>query len=455
MSDRAKKGIFISLLTIAHAVITFFTLKKLPMVLFYPFQYTDAISFMIWTVYISLLYVITVLYEKKEKLSFGHFIKAVLFGLALTLGKGILDTAIDIIGQTCRISLKALAVWGQVGVLIFGVFLFALLQFWAAKRKPEFGLKKIKLPAMMILAAIIIYAVLVYGIFRDCIAFAGEYTLTETELYNLDLYCGTKILTHNMWNYPILYMLILWCIQRLSGEERGNKKALQKEDYAVIILTVLHGLVVFLLFGEIPDVFFSIKELFIRWQGFLVWMLFGTGIYWIVQHMLLGKKVNGKILLQSLICGILTGLGKGILDTAVIHFVLLKFDMTLCTNAVFLEITTLLTGLSLFLVLFLKTTPISFSFSKETVKRPLFSLFLLMTAYGALCGRCVYLERNTPDNTLAFIARGYEVRGVQELELINHINILMYVSVFLLFWWLMRSMTIVNMKEKTEHCTEK
>ncbi len=443
MSDRAKKGIWISLLTIAHAVITFFSLKKLPMVLFYPFQYTDAISFVIWTVYISLLYVITLLYEKKEKLSFGHFIKAVFFGLALTLGKGILDTAVDIIGQTCGISLKALAVWGQVGVVVFGVFLFAILQFWAAKRKPEFSLKKTELPAMMILAAIVIYAVLVYGIFRDCVAFASEYTLTETELYNLDLYCGTKILTHNMWNYPILYMLILWCIQRLSGEEEcGNKKTLQKEDYAVIILTVLHGLVVFLLFGEIPDVFFSIKELFIRWQGFLAWMLYGVGIYWIVQHVLLGKKINGKILLQGLICGILTGLGKGILDTAVIRFVLLKFDLTLCANAVFLEITTLLTGLSLFVVLFLKTTPISFSFSIQSVKWPLLSLFLLITAYGALCGRCIYLEKHTPDDTLAFIARGHEVGGVQELDLINHLNILTYVLVFLLLWWLMKKMII-------------
>lgn len=441
MSDRAKKGIWISLLTIAHAVITFFLLKKLPMILFYPFQYTDAISFAIWLIYISLLYAVTLVYEKKEKLSFQHILKAVLFALVITTGKGIMDTAVDRIGQACQISLKALAVWGQVSVLVFGVILFAALQYWVADRKPEFGLKKIKFPIIIIFAVIVVYAVLVYGIFRDCAVFANEYTLMEAELYNLDLYCGVKILAHNMWTYPILYMLILWCMQRLSGEEKyGNKKALQKEDYAVIILTVLHGLVVFLLFGEVPDVFFSIRELFFRWQGFVVWMLYGAGIYWIVLGIHLEKKINGKILLQGMFCGILTGLVKGILDTAVINFVLLKLDITLCANAVFLEITTLLTGLSLFLVLFLKVTKTSFSI--KYVKWPLFFLLLLAVAYGALSGRCIYMEKNTSDDISAFIAGGYKVRGAQELEVINHINILTYVLMFLLLWWLMRCMII-------------
>lgn len=218
MSDRSKKEIWISLLTIAHAVLISFLLKKLSVILFYPFQYTDAISFVIWLIYIILLYVITVVYEKKEKLSFRYILKAVFFGLALTIGKGIMDTAIDRIGQVCGISLKALAVWVQVGTLVFGVILFAALQYWVADRKPEFGLKKIELPAIMILTVTVMYAVLVYIIFGNCAAFANEYTLTGAELYNLDLYCGAKILAHNMWTYPILYMLILWCMQRLSGE---------------------------------------------------------------------------------------------------------------------------------------------------------------------------------------------------------------------------------------------
>lgn len=136
---------------------------------------------------------------------------------------------------------------------------------------------------------------------------------------------------------------------------------------------------------------FSIEGLFFKWQGFVVWMLYGAGIYWIVLGMHLEKKINGKIFLQGMFCGILTGLVKGILDTAVINFVLLKLDITLCANAVFLEITTLLTGLSLFLVLFLKGAKTSFSI--KYVKWPLLFLLSLAVAYGALCGKCIYMEK--------------------------------------------------------------
>lgn len=174
-----------------HALITMFSLGKLPIVVFFHIRIQGIIAFGLWMAYTVALYGITLVYENDKKLSNRDIFNAIGFGMLLAVIKGSLDTIGEMIYTYEN---RFIAIETQIELLIFGVILFLVLQLKVAKKKN-------------------------LGYYTEY----KHYAATEMELYNLDLYIAMNILNHNVWSYAILYILFWWFLKRVTVAKERRK----------------------------------------------------------------------------------------------------------------------------------------------------------------------------------------------------------------------------------------
>lgn len=132
MSDKAKEGCWVGGLKVVHALITMFSLGKLPIVVFFHIRIQGIIAFGLWMAYTVALYGITLVYENDKKLSNRDIFNAIGFGMLLAVIKGSLDTIGEMIYTYEN---RFIAIETQIELLIFGVILFLVLQLKVAKKR--------------------------------------------------------------------------------------------------------------------------------------------------------------------------------------------------------------------------------------------------------------------------------------------------------------------------------
>lgn len=212
MTNRGKETVFLGGLTVLHLIAVLFVLRRMPFIDFYHFQTHDAVAIGTWTAYAAALYIVMAIYEKEISISPKVVMKAIGFGIFMSLGKGCVGTIADRIGVLVTNEARYIVIESQIETLLFGFILFGILHMKVSKKKLSFKFKPIKRPLMLVLLVTFIYVLQVAGSLRDYTEAMEQFSFTEVQIYRLDIYIASKILNYNTWSYAVLYVLFwqLW-----------------------------------------------------------------------------------------------------------------------------------------------------------------------------------------------------------------------------------------------------
>lgn len=388
MSNKIKEGCWVGVFTIVHMIMTVLELGKMPIVIFYHMQAKGGMAFVLWMVYVAVLYFVIVIYESEKEVSVKEFFKAVGFGLCMATVKGVIDTIGEII---CAFENRFIPIEIQVEVLIFGIILFFTLHCKVAKKKIVFEVKKVMVPVIMILLVMIVYITQVCSNLRDYITY-NHYAVTSTELYNLDTYIAHKILLHNTWSYVVLYMLLWWCVQRITvAKEKGkmsDKKKLEREDRVVITFILIWGICGMIF--ECSGVFSAFPIAFFRdyWKSFWTWLSYGMGMYLVIKLAVGQKTTTGKLVLNSFICGGVVYLCKAILDM-IFWVVESNIDMLPWMWGIGQEVLMIAYAILVMKVLFTRITKSGRSCTGERIESSIVVMLMATFLYLAWCIWCL------------------------------------------------------------------
>ncbi|MBD5535557.1 MAG: hypothetical protein HDQ99_07885 [Lachnospiraceae bacterium] len=218
MTNRGKENVFLVGLTILHLIAVLFVLGRMPFINFYHFQTHDAMAIGVWTAYAAALYIVIAVCEKGISISPKVVMKAIGFGIFMSLGKGCVGTIGDRIGVPITNEARYIVIESQIETLLFGFVLFGILHMKVFKKKLSFKFKPIKRPVLLILLVTFIYVLQVAGSLRVYAETLAQFSFTEVQIYRLDIYIASKILNYNTWSYAVLYVLFWQLWQNLTEE---------------------------------------------------------------------------------------------------------------------------------------------------------------------------------------------------------------------------------------------
>lgn len=198
--------------TLLHGLITYLELGSMPYISLLNINKVAIIAFLIWMFYGITLGYVTQTWIVNETISYKRYLKSIVFGIVVALGKGILDLVTSLITQNIESAMVLAVIIGSL-TMIFGAVIMIAVVFLFARKKVDFTFSKIvKKGAMVLLGIVMIYIIIIGNYFRQNQQAILRFDATLEEIQNLDYHFAFKILNGNIIMYVLFYIVFWFCL---------------------------------------------------------------------------------------------------------------------------------------------------------------------------------------------------------------------------------------------------
>lgn len=215
------------------------------------------------------------------------------------------------------------------------------------------------------------------------------------------------------------------------------------EYISVIAVTILHGIFTGVMLGGMPLV--SLTELTqTNIAGICVWLFYGASLYALVRLYKCQNKRKIIICVQAVGFGIVTALAKGCIDYYMARL-MERVQFSMMQVACFDELVTVVFGMILMLSLMLLISGRKPYCNRKSALLPLGMIIMMVIIY--ICMVTSYFFQNRK----AIAAFDANFEEIQSLDYhfafkILDINVWFYITIYILFWWLLHMVTETHEK---------
>lgn len=211
----------------------------------------------------------------------------------------------------------------------------------------------------------------------------------------------------------------------------------EKEYLGIVIITLLHGIYTYIDLGGMPYIAFGILSR-ITVGAFVMWVIYGMVLYLITVMWIIQANTTVKHCVLAVVFGGMTAIIKGSIDW--IMGKLQIFSNSVITIAYTDQITTILFGILLMVVLLIVVAKRKIHFDIKRIKVPMCILIITVMSYVAFVLN--YLHQNQIG------IQRYNATEEQISNLDYHFgmkilagNVWFYIIFYITFWWFMRRLT--------------
>lgn len=211
----------------------------------------------------------------------------------------------------------------------------------------------------------------------------------------------------------------------------------EKEYLGIVIITLLHGIYTYIDLGGMPYIAFGILSR-INISTFLMWVTYGLVLYLITQMWIIQANITVKHWVLAVVFGGMTAITKGSIDW-IVEKLRISYNSVI-TIAYTDQITTILFGILLIVVLLIVVAKRKIYFDIKRIKVPMCILIITVMSYVAFVLN--YLHQNQIG------IQRYNATEEQISNLDYHFgmkildgNVWFYIIFYITFWWFMRRLT--------------
>lgn len=215
----------------------------------------------------------------------------------------------------------------------------------------------------------------------------------------------------------------------------------EKEYVGVIIITLLHGIYTYIDLGGMPYIAFGILSR-INVSTFIMWVIYGLVLYLITQMWIIQTNITVKHCVLAIVFGGMTAIIKGSIDWIV-------EKLRISSNSVIKiaytdQITTIVFGILLMVVLLLFIAKRKIHFDIKRIKVPMCILIITMLSYVAFVLNYLHQKQIGIQRYNATKEQISNLDYYFGMKILDG-NVWFYIIFYIAFWWFMRRLT-----EKTE-----
>lgn len=211
----------------------------------------------------------------------------------------------------------------------------------------------------------------------------------------------------------------------------------EKEYLGIVIITLLHGIYTYIDLGGMPYIAFGILSR-ITVGAFVMWVIYGMVLYLITVMWIIQANTTVKHWVLAIVFGGMTAIIKGSIDWTMGKLQI--FSNSVITIAYTDQITTILFGILLMVVLLIVVAKRKIHFDIKRIKVPMCILIITVMSYVAFVLN--YLHQNQIG------IQRYNATEEQISNLDYHFgmkilagNVWFYIIFYITFWWFMRRLT--------------
>lgn len=211
----------------------------------------------------------------------------------------------------------------------------------------------------------------------------------------------------------------------------------EKEYLGIIIITLLHGIYTYVGLGGMPYIAFGILSK-ITIGAFCVWMIYGMVLYLITQKWIIQVDITARHCVIAIVFGGITASVKGSIDWVVDKLQI--FLKSVIKMAYIDQITTILFGMLLMIVLIVFVAKRKIHFDIKRVKVPMCILIITVLSYVALVMNYLHLNQVAIRTYNATEEEMYNLDYHFGVKIIDK-NVWFYIIFYIVFWWFLRRLT--------------